>query len=135
MTNELWINLPVKDLKRSREFFTNIGFSFSNGPGDTDTSAALIVGDKKNVVMLFQEDVFKSFTQNELPDTTKVTEVCLSFSADSRQEVDEVAKKVTAAGGDVFAPPAEIQGWMYGCAFCDPDGHRWNALYMDSSKS
>ena len=134
MTKELWMNLPVKDINRSKEFFKNIGFGIKDGPGSTDTSVAISVSEKNTIVMLFQEDVFKSFTQNGLVDTSKSTEVIFSFGAESREEVDEVAKKVTAAGGDVFAPPAEIQGWMYGCAFCDPDGHRWNALYMDNSK-
>jgi predicted lactoylglutathione lyase len=134
MTKELWMNLPVKNLNRSREFFTAIGFSFKDGPGSNDSMAPLVVGDKETIVMLIVEDVFKGATQNALADTEKGTEVIFSFSAESRAEVEEVAKKVTAAGGNVFAPPAEIQGWMYGCAFTDPDGHRWNALFMDMSK-
>jgi predicted lactoylglutathione lyase len=132
MTKELWMNLPVKDINRSKDFFKKIGFGIKDG--STDTSVAISVSEKNTIVMLFQEDVFKSFTQNGLVDTSKSTEVIFSFGAESREEVDEVAKKVAAAGGDVFAPPAEIQGWMYGCAFCDPDGHRWNALYMDTVK-
>ncbi|MES2265280.1 MAG: VOC family protein [Bacteroidota bacterium] len=134
MTKELWMNLPVKDLNRSKDFFTAIGFAFKDGPGNNDKMAPLVIGDKNTIVMLILEDVFKSATQNPVSDTSKGTEVIFSFSAESREEVVEVAKKVTAAGGDVFAPPAEIQGWMYGCAFTDPDGHRWNALYMDMSK-
>jgi predicted lactoylglutathione lyase len=134
MTKELWMNLPVKDLNRSKEFFTAIGFSFKGGPGNNETMTPLVVGDKESIVMLIKEDTFKSVTQNGLPDTATATEVMFSFSAESREEVDEIAKKVTAAGGDLFAPPSVIQGWMYGCAFCDPDGHRWNALYMDMGK-
>jgi predicted lactoylglutathione lyase len=135
MTKELWMNLPVKDINRSKDFFTKIGFGIKDGPGSTDISVAISVSEKNTIVMLFQEDVFKNFAQNGLVDTSKSTEVLFSFGAESREEVDEVAKKVTAAGGHVFAPPAEIQGWMYGCAFSDPDGHRWNALYMDNSKA
>ena len=134
MTKELWMNLPVKDLNRSKEFFTAIGFSFKGGPGNNESMAPLVVGDKDTIVMLIKEDTFKQVTQNGLPDTAATTEVIFSFSAESRAEVDEVAEKVKAAGGNLFAPPAEIQGWMYGCAFCDPDGHRWNALYMDMGK-
>ena len=133
MTKDLWMNLPVKDINRSKDFFKSIGFGIKDGA--TETSVAISVSEKNTIVMLFQEDVFKSFARNGLADTSKTTEVLFSFSADSREEVDEVAKKVTAAGGDVFAPPAEIQGWMYGCAFSDPDGHRWNALFMDNSKA
>jgi predicted lactoylglutathione lyase len=135
MTKELWMNLPVKNLNRSREFFTAIGFSFKGGPGSNETMAPLVVGDKDTIVMLIQEEVFKSATQNALADTEKGTEVIFSFSAESRDEVEDVARKVTAAGGNVFAPPAEIQSWMYGCAFTDLDGHRWNALFMDPVKA
>ncbi|MFD0766248.1 VOC family protein [Mucilaginibacter lutimaris] len=134
MTKELWMNLPVKDLNRSKEFFTAIGFAIKDGPGNNNKMAPLAIGDKNTIVMLIVEDVFKSATQNPVADTSKGTEVMFSFSADSREEVEEVAEKVIAAGGDLFAPPAEIQGWMYGCAFADPDGHRWNALYMDMAK-
>ncbi|MBB5397201.1 VOC family protein [Mucilaginibacter sp. AK015] len=134
MTKDLWMNLPVKDLNRSKEFFNAIGFGFKDGAGNSDTMAPLVVGTKETIVMLIVENVFKRATQNPISDTAKGTEVIFSFSAESREEVEEVARKVTAAGGNVFAPPAEIQGWMYGCAFTDPDGHRWNALFMDMSK-
>ncbi|TWR30604.1 extradiol dioxygenase [Mucilaginibacter pallidiroseus] len=135
MTKELWINLPVKDVKRSRNFFTAIGFSFKNSPGgNTETSAALVVGSKGIIVMLFEEKQIRHFMQNELTDTSTSNEVMLSFDAESPEEVDEVARKVEAAGGVVFAQPADIQGWMYGCAFTDPDGHRWNSLYMNPEK-
>ena len=131
MTKELWINLPVKNISRSKEFFRAIGFELPDSPGNTDSSAVLKVGTKGIIVMLFQEEIFKGITRNGLTDTTTGTEVIFSFDLESRDEVDYLAKKVTDAGGDVFAPPANVQGWMYGCAFTDLDGHRWNGLYMD----
>ncbi|MFZ6012708.1 MAG: VOC family protein [Bacteroidota bacterium] len=134
MTKEFWINLPVKDVKRSKEFFTKLGFSFNPNGGDPNTSACLLVGAKNIVVMLFEEPFFKSCTSNEIADTRKTTEVLLSFDAESREEVDEIAQKVTAAGGTLFNKPSENQGWMYGCGFSDLDGHRWNILHMDMTK-
>ena len=134
MTKEFWINLPVKDISRSRAFFTGIGFSFAEGPGNSASSAPLLVGSKGVVIMLFEEAMFKGFLRNDVADTTKVNEVLFSFDAESRREVDEVAAKVKAAGGVVFAEPGESQGWLYGCGFTDPDGHRWNPLFMDKSK-
>lgn len=131
MTKELWINLPVKDLKRSIDFFTQIGFNFkTDSPGYTETMAPMIVGAKNIVVMLFQEDIFKNTCMNAVADTAKGTEVLFSFDAETRDEVDALATKVAAAGGNIFAPPALVQGWMYGFAFADPDGHRWNVLHM-----
>jgi len=133
MTKELWINLPVKDVSRAKAFFNKIGFSI-NEERSNDTMAAVKVGQKQVPVMLFREDVFAGVIQNTVTDTAKSNEAIFSFDAETKQEVDEMAKMVTDAGGNVFAPPAEIQGWMYGCAFTDLDGHRWNILYMDMGK-
>ena len=135
MTKNLWINLPVKDLVRSKAFFKEIGFNFNEKfGGNSRESACLEVGDKPEVVMLFVDSTFKNFTRNEISDTNNGTEVLLSIDASSRQEVDEMADKVKVAGGMVFAQQEEIDGWMYGCGFKDPDGHRWNVLYMDTGK-
>ncbi|WP_374948611.1 VOC family protein [Mucilaginibacter sp.] len=131
MTKELWMNLPVKDLARSKEFYNAIGFKIGEGMGNSPVTAPLIVGTKGTMIMLFQEEAFKTVTQNGLTDTATGTEVLFSFDAETEQEVNVIAEKVAAAGGNVFAPPSLIQGWMYGCAFCDLDGHRWNALHMD----
>jgi uncharacterized protein len=133
MTKQIWLNLPVKNVAKAKDFFWKIGFSF-NEQHDTPSSTCMVVGEGHFVVMLFEEMLFSSFSQNGLTDTKLSSEVLISIDAESREEVDELAKKVTEAGGTVFAPPAESQGWMYGCGFADLDGHRWNVLYMDFSK-
>jgi predicted lactoylglutathione lyase len=134
MTKELWINLPVKDINRSKEFFSKLGFSFNPRHSNSNDSASLVIGDKNVIVMLFTEATFKKFTRNEIADTKQAAEVLLSIDADSREEVDEMAKKAVMAGGTIFSNPAGQGGWMYGCGFADLDGHRWNVLYMDMNK-
>ncbi|OXA96215.1 VOC family protein [Flavobacterium hercynium] len=133
MTKQIWLNLPVKSVTASKAFFTKIGFSF-NDEHDTSSSTCMIVGEGKFVVMLFEESLFESFSQHKLTDTRLSSEVLISVDAESREEVNQFAQKVKNAGGIVFSEPAENQGWMYGCAFADLDGHRWNVLYMDFSK-
>lgn len=134
ITKELWINLPVKDLTRSKEFFTRLGFQFHSRDKDNKEMAGMIVGEKNTMVMLITEDTFTSYTRHPLANTGQGSEVLFSFDAPNPEAVDELAKKVQEAGGDLFAPPEDIQGWMYGCAFADPDGHRWNMVYMDWDK-
>lgn len=134
MTKEIWINLPVKNVEKSKAFFAALGFEFNKNFGNSATSACLLIGSKNVIVMLFEEPAFKSFIQHDVTDTAKSSEVLFSIDAESREEVDEMVKKVAAAGGTVFATPGEKAGWMYGCGFCDLDGHRWNMLYMDMSK-
>ncbi|MFE1628003.1 VOC family protein [Brevibacillus reuszeri] len=133
MPKELWINLPVKDLKKAKEFYAALGFSFHPRHEKSDEVAGLIIGEHKALVMLFPESAFKSFTRNELADTRQGTEVLLSIDAQSKEEVDEMIQKARQAGGAIFAEPSE-QSFMYGAGFADLDGHRWNVLYMDMSQ-
>lgn len=133
MSNAIWINLPVRNIKKSKAFFDHLGFTF-NEKRSNDKMLAMSSGDKKTNVMLFDEATFKHVTGADIADTKKGTEVLFSVGADRREEVDELADKAVEAGGILTHKPAEIQGWMYGCAFGDLDGHRWNVLYMDMSK-
>jgi len=133
MVKQIWLNLPVKDVAKAKTFFTKIGFVFNEGH-ETPTSACLLVGDNKFPVMLFEEKELQGYMQTKLTDTRESSEMMISIDAQSSQDVDDFADKVRDAGGVVFSEPAEIQGWMYGCAFTDLDGHRWNVLYMDLSK-
>lgn len=133
MTKQIWLNLPVKDVAKAKEFFWKIGFSF-NEQHDTPTSTCMVVGERHFVVMLFEESVFAGFSQNGITDTNSGSEVLISIDAENREEVDELAQKVKDAGGTIFSEPVESQGWMYGFGFADLDGHRWNVLFMDFSK-
>ncbi len=127
MEKNLWINLSVHNIARAKEFFVKIGFSF-NEQMTTEDMACMYVGDSKVIVMLFKDALFKSFTKNELADTSKVTEVLFSIDAASKEEVDSIAEKAENAGGIVFSRPAIAMQTMYGCGFSDLDGHRWNVL-------
>ncbi len=133
MTKQIWLNLPVKNVAKAKDFFWKIGFSF-NEQHDTPSSTCMVVGENHFVVMLFEQSLFESFSQNKLTDTKSSSEILISIDAENREEVDELAKKVQEAGGHIFAEPAESQGWMYGFGFADLDGHRWNVLFMDFAK-
>ena len=133
MTKEIWLNLPVKDLNKTKEFFNNIDFS-PDEKHDSEEMACFKVGEKDITVLFFAEETFKGFTKNEISDTKAGSEVLISIDAESCEEVDEMASKVFDAGGRILSEPAEIQGWMYGFAFADLDGHRWNQVFMDSGK-
>lgn len=134
MIKSLWLNLPVTDVAKSREFFTSIGFRLNTQYGNSDQSASLMIGEHKLVLMLWTEAGFKGFTRRDVSDISKGNEVLFSFDAESPEEVDEITRKAEAAGGEVFAKLGWNQGWMYGSGFKDLDGHRWNILHMDFSK-
>ena len=130
MPKEIWINLPVKDVQKAKTFFTSLGF-IANETHSNETMTALQISDKSIAVMLFEANTFSHINQIAITDTKASSEVLFSLDAASKEEVDKWASKAEAAGGHVFAKPATIQGWMYGCAFADLDGHRWNVLYME----
>lgn len=130
MPNQYWVNLPVKDLGKSVAFFKKLGFEVQAQPHQ----AVLLPHNPSTPIMLFPEETFQSFSMNELPNLKTSTEVLFSIGAESRKEVEELARKAMEAGGSLFAEPMEVDGWMYGCGIQDLDGHRWNVLFLDYSK-
>ena len=128
MATKIFVNLPVKDLQKSMDFFSQLGFSF-NMQFTNHEAAALVIGE--NIyAMLLTEGRFKDFTKKEIADAKKTTEVLIAIDADSREAVDDLVRKAVAAGGTLYADPID-HGWMYGHSFADPDGHQWEVLYMD----
>ena len=130
----IWINLPVKNLKKSKTFFNTIGFRENPMHEKAEHLASFLIGEHNFVMMLFPEESFKSFSGNAIADTKKGTEVLLNIDAQSKKEVDEMVETVRKAGGKIFAEPGDSQGWMYAFGFEDLDGHRWSMLYMDMEK-
>jgi predicted lactoylglutathione lyase len=130
MATKMFVNLPVKDLNRSVEFFTKLGFHFN--PQFTDEKATCMVVGEDTFVMLLVEKFFKTFTKREIPDAMKSSEVIVALSTDTRGKVDEMMDKVIQAGGIEPREPQDY-GWMYGRSFQDIDGHLWEVFYMDSS--
>jgi len=129
-SRKIFLNLPVRDLKRSIEFFTRLGFSFN--PQFTDENATCMIISEEAFVMLLVEARFKDFTRKQICDTRSQTEGIFALSAESRAEVDELVKTAIAAGGTHAADPID-HGFMYGWSFHDLDGHHWEVVYMDPS--
>lgn len=130
MARKIFVNLPVKDLNRSKEFFTRLGFEFN--PQFTDDTAACMVLSEEGFVMLITEKRFHDFTKKKIADTSTHTEALIALSADSRAEVDSIFEKALASGGSKAADPVDY-GFMYYQSFHDPDGHHWEVIWMDPS--
>ena len=130
MATKIFVNLPIKDLNRTVDFFTKLGFSFN--PQFTDEDATCMIVGEDIFVMLLVEKFFKSFTKKEICDATKDAEVIIALSAESREKVDQMINRVIKAGGTESREPQD-HGWMYGRSFQDIDGHLWEVIYMDVS--
>src|ERR1700749_2379066 len=124
----LFVNMPVADLERSKDFFAKLGFSYH--PGFTDeTAACMLVGEHASVMLLTREK-FAEFSKLPIADPTTHALALYCFSVSSRDEVDAVSAAALAAGG-VEADDAEDYGFMYSRSFFDPDGHGWQVMWMD----
>jgi predicted lactoylglutathione lyase len=129
MPRNLYVTLPVKELRRSVDFFAAIGFSFDERFA-SENGTALVVNDNTSV-MLATEPFFSTLTKVPIADARKATEALLALSLDSRAEVDELVRKAVAAGADQGHDPEDL-GFMYSSGFVDLDGHQWGVFHMDT---
>jgi hypothetical protein len=128
MSRQIFVNLPIANMERSKAFFTALGFTF-NPQFTNDQGACMVIAD--NIfAMLLVKPFFQTFIDTDIADATRVTEVLTCLSCSSRAEVDELVKKAVAAGGKPHRQ-AQDHGFMYGHGFHDPDGHVWELVYMD----
>ena len=131
MPRNLYVNLPVKDLERSVEFFAALGFSFN--PKFTDENATCMIVNDGTSVMLLVEAFFATFTGKPVADAHAVTETLLALSVDSRAEVDAFVDRALGLGASEYAEPRDL-GFMYQRGIADLDGHQWEVFFMDESQ-
>ena len=131
MNTKMFVNLPVKDLKRTKEFFAGLGFAYN--PQFTDDNAACMIVGEDNYAMLLVYDFFKTFIPKgkDIADSEKSVESIVSLTAESREKVDEMVDKAIQLGGKPSG--SQDYGWMYERGFEDLDGHLWEIGYMDLS--
>jgi len=130
MVSKIFVNLPVKDLKKSIAFFTKLGFTFN--PQFTDETSTCMIVSVHIFVMLITEEKFKTFTNKQIADSLKTKEVLLALSVDSNAVVDDVFTKAIQAGAKEAMPPMDL-GWMYLKTFNDLDNHHWEIFFMDEN--
>lgn len=132
IVKKIFVNLSVKDLDKTKEFFSRLGFTFN--PQFTDKKAACMIIGENMYAMLIMEEFFKTFCAHKtITDTKKNVEVLNALSLDSRPAIDRIIQQVIGAGGKEFRH-AQDHGWMYARAFEDLDGHIWEVFYIDEKK-
>lgn len=128
MGTKVFVNLPVKDLEKSVNFFKALGFSFN--PQFTDENAACMIISDENFAMLLREEYFKTFTVKPISDAHKTTEVLVALGLESKEAVDAMVSAAKAAGGKEPRPKQD-HGFMVQRTFEDLDGHTWEAFWMN----
>jgi uncharacterized protein len=128
MTTKIFVNLAVKDLKRTVDFFTALGFEFNQQ--FTNEKATCMIINEDACVMLLQEEFFKTFIKTELVDSHKQTEVLTCISRDSKDGVNEFVNQAISLGANEYRETQDF-GFMYARSFHDLDGHIWEVMWMD----
>ncbi|QEM82132.1 VOC family protein [Halomonas binhaiensis] len=128
MSRMIFVNLPVTDLDASKAFYSELGFE--NNPQFTDDTAACMVCSDAIYVMLLTHDKWRSFTDRPIPPATS-SEVMLALTCDDRDAVDAMIETAARLGGTADINAIQDLGFMYNRSLTDPDGHIWEAVWMD----
>lgn len=127
----IFVNLPAKDLQKTRNFWTKLGFSFDERFSD-DRALCLVLNDGLIYAMLITHEMFSTFTNRPIADGS-TTQVLTAIEVDSREAVDRIVKLALENGGTRYREPVNY-GWMYYDTFADPDGHQWEVMFTDDTQ-
>jgi predicted lactoylglutathione lyase len=131
MAKQIFINVAVKDLTKSMDFYTALGFT--NNPQFSDDTAKCMVWSESIFLMILSHEKFKNFTTKPLADTKGNIAGLFSLSLESVEEMNNMMEKGLKAGG---IEPNEMRdyGFMQQRTIEDFDGHTWEVFFMDLSK-
>ncbi|GEJ47895.1 MULTISPECIES: VOC family protein [unclassified Chryseobacterium] len=129
--NEIYVNLPIKDVQKTREFWTKLGFSINEQFSD-DKAICVIMKENHIYAMFLREEFFQTFTNRPFA-KGDTTQVLLAIGVNSRDEVDNMVKTAIENGGSKYSEPMD-HGWMYQSSFADLNGHQWEVMHADVSQ-
>jgi len=127
----IFVNLPVSDVKRARNFYTALGFTINEQY--SNEQAACVVISESIYVMVLVKEFFATFTNKQIIDAHKQVETLLCLSTDSKDATDALVAKAVKGGGKAGTP--KDLGFMYQHGFEDPDGHIWELAFMSGQPS
>ncbi|WP_313002279.1 VOC family protein [Chryseobacterium gleum] len=129
--NEIYVNLPIKDVQKTREFWTKLGFSINEQFSD-EKAICVIMKENHIYAMFLKEEFFQTFTNRPFA-KGDTTQVLLAIGVNSRDEVDNMIKTAVENGGSKYSEPMD-HGWMYQSSFADLNGHQWEVMHADVSQ-
>jgi predicted lactoylglutathione lyase len=131
MAKQIFINLAVKDVQKSMDFYTALGFT--NNPQFSDETAKCMVWCENIFVMIMTNEKFATFATKPIADTKSALAGLFSLSVESVDEVNNILANGLKAGG---TEPSEMKdyGFMQQRTIEDFDGHTWEIFYMDMTK-
>ncbi len=131
MASQIFVNLAVKDLEKSMNFYLKLGFT--NNPQFSDETAKCMVWSENIFVMIMTHEKFKGFTNKPIADTKNNIAGLFSFSVESIEKMNEIVNNGIKAGG-IEPTEAKDYGFMQQRSIEDFDGHTWEIFFMDMSQ-
>ncbi|KIC63038.1 VOC family protein [Chryseobacterium taiwanense] len=126
-TKQIWANLPITDLERTKKFYEELGFTLNNSVKPHEL-ISFSFGENNFIINFFLKDILETNTKMKFSGVKEENEIIFSLSAKSKEEVDEWVQVVENAGGIISTTPYTTgEGYTFG--FSDPDGHKFNVLY------
>jgi uncharacterized protein len=129
--NQIYVNLPVKDVQKTKEFWTRLGFAINEQFSD-DKAVCVVMKEDNIYIMFLTEEYFQTFSERPVP-KGDTTQVLVAIALNSREEVDQVVNTALENGASQHEEPQDY-GWMYQNSFWDLDGHGWNITFADVSQ-
>lgn len=129
--NQIYVNLPIKDVQKTREFWTKLGFSINEQFSDEKAICVIMKADHI-YTMFLKEEFFQTFTDRPVA-KGETTQTLIAIGVNSREEVDLMVKIAIDNGGSTYSEPQD-HGWMYQSAFSDLNGHQWEVMFADASQ-
>ena len=123
--NSVYINLPISDIEKTKNFWTNLGFSFNLEFSD-EKALCLEIKTGSIYAMLISKEYFSTFTNKPISDNS-TTQVLIAIEVENRKAVDEIISNALSSGGSRYQEPKD-HDWMYYDTFSDIDGHQWEIL-------
>ncbi|WP_327196026.1 VOC family protein [Sphingomonas sp. ERG5] len=127
----IFVNLPVQDLATATRFYEAIGCE--KNEQFSDDQASSMVWSDAITFQLLTHGYFATFAPKPIANARETVGALFALTRDSREEVDGITEAAASAGGKADVRDRMDMGWMYNRAFADPDGHVFEAVWMDMS--
>ena len=124
----IFINLPVSEIPKTREFWTKLGFAFNEQFSD-ENALCLVLNDGLMYSMLISHNLFSTFTNRPIADGT-TTQLLTALQVESKEAVDLIVKVALENGATRYKESVD-RGLMYYDSFADLDGHQWEIMYTN----
>ncbi len=125
---QIFINIPVKDVNASQVFYEALGFRLN--PLFTFEHQKCMQWASNILLMLQSHGMYQAGNEKKLADPKEYGLATFTLPLESLAKVDELVAKALNAGGTERLPMID-EGFMQIRNIEDLDGHAWALIFLD----